>query len=287
LQRRNFVKSLAVSAASTIIDKSVFAAAVKKPLGVQLWTIREYLKKDLTGSLAKLAKLGFTEIELFDYDGTYWGKSPKEFNKICNGLGLTAISSHYFTGRTSNAKGSLKNGWDKAVEDAAAMNIKYMLCAWLYKEERKSLDQYKEFAEMLNKAGETCSKANIQFGYHGHNFEFPPLDGVVPYDYLLENTHKDHVKMEADLFWITKAGVDPVDYFNRYPGRFPLWHVKDMERGSEQFAEVGHGVINFDRIFAARKVAGLEHWFIEQDQTSREPFVSLAMSRDYVLSKKY
>lgn len=287
MERRSFVRSFAISAVGIALAPRVFAIPAKKPLGVQLWTIREYLKRDLVGSLRKLANLGYSELELFDYNGTYWGKSPKEFSRICNDLGLTVVSSHYFTGRRGNATGTLKNGWSKAIEDAAEMNIKYMICAWLSKEERVNLDLYKELAVMLNKAGEACSKSNIQFGYHGHNFEFPPIDGVVPYDYILENTDKNHVKMEADLFWIIKAGVDPVTYFTKYPGRFPLWHVKDMERGSEQFAEVGHGVIDFDRIFAARQIAGLEHWFVEQDQTSREPFESLAMSRDYILKKKY
>ncbi len=140
---------------------------------------------------------------------------------------------------------------------------------------------------MLNKSGEACSRSKIQFGYHSHNFEFPPIDGIVPYDLLLQSTDKNLVKMEADLFWIIKAGVDPVAYFEKYPGRFPLWHVKDMERGSEQFAEVGNGIIDFDRLFAARKMAGLEHWFVEQDQTCLEPFESLAISRDYVRKKNY
>lgn len=287
MQRRSFVKSLFVSAAGLSIAPHLFASPQKNSLGVQLWNIREYLKKDLTGSLARLAKLGYNQIELFGYDGTYWGKSPKEFSKICNDLGLTIISSHYETGRHDNANGTLLNGWSKAIDDAAEMNIKYMICAWLYKEERKTIDLYKSLTDMLNKAGEACNKASIQFGYHSHNFEFPPIDGIVPYDLILQNTDKNHVKMEADLFWITKAGVDPVDYFKKYPGRFPLWHVKDMERGSEQFAEVGSGIINFDRIFSERKTAGLEHWFVEQDQTSREPYESLAMSRDYVLKKKW
>jgi sugar phosphate isomerase/epimerase len=288
MQRRNFVRSIALTATGLALSPTISAFQSKRPLGAQVWTIREYLKKDLNGSLSKLAKLGYNEIEVFDYDGTYWGKSPKEFNKICTDLGLTIISSHYMTGRHDpKAKGSLINGWDKAIEDAAAINIKYMVCAWLYKEERVSLDLYKELAGMLNKAGEACSKSNIQLGYHGHNFEFPAIDGIVPYDLLLHETDKELVKMEADLFWITKAGVDPVAYFNKYPGRFPLWHVKDMERGSEQFREVGRGVIDFDRIFAARDMAGLKHWFIEQDQTSLEPFESLAMSRDYVLKKKW
>ena len=287
MQRRTFVKVLAASATTVSIAPSLFSTPQKSALGAQLWTIREYLKKDLIGSLTKLAKLGYTEIELFGYDGTYWGKSPKEFSKICKDLGLTIVSAHFETGRIDKAKGTLVNGWEKAVEDTALMNIPYMICAWLFKEERTSIDLYKSLADMLNHAGQACQKANIQFGYHSHNFEFPPIDGIVPYDLILENTDKDLVKMEADLFWITKAGIDPVVYFKKHPGRFPLWHVKDMEKGSEQFAEVGHGIINFDRIFAERTTAGLKHWFVEQDQTSREPFESLAMSRDYILKKKY
>jgi sugar phosphate isomerase/epimerase len=287
MQRRNFVKSLLLGAAGIGAAPSLLAAPPKKALGVQLWNIREYLKKDLTGSLAKLAQLGYNQLEIFGYDGTYWGRTPKEFSKICNDLGLTIISAHYETGRIDKAKGTLWYGWDKAVDDAALMNIQYMVCAWLFKEERTSLDLYKELADKLNKAGEACRQAKIQFAYHSHNFEFPPIDGTVPYDLILQSTDKELVKMEADLFWITKAGVDPVAYFQKHPGRFPLWHVKDMEKGSEQFAEVGHGIINFDRIFAARQIAGLKYFFVEQDQTSREPFESLAMSRDYILKKNY
>jgi sugar phosphate isomerase/epimerase len=287
MQRRTFIQSLMATAVTATIIPSHPATPQKPVLGAQLWTIREYLKKDLTGSLTKLAKLGYNEIELFGYDGTYWGKSPKEFGKICKDMGFTIVSSHYETGRIGKAKGTLVNGWEKAVEDAALLNIPYMICAWLYKEERASIDLYKALADMLNKAGEVCRQSNIQFGYHGHDFEFPPMDGIVPYDLLLQQTDQKLMVMEADLFWITKAGIDPVDYFKKYPGRFPLWHLKDMEQGSEQFAEIGHGIINFDRIFAERATAGLKHWFVEQDQTSREPFESLAMSRDYLLKKKY
>ncbi len=127
MKRRNFVRSVCLSAAGLSIAPQLFASPEKKALGVQLWNIREYLKKDLTGSLAKLSKLGYNQLELFGYDGTYWGKSPKEFSRICNDLGLTIISSHYETGRHDNANGTLLNGWSKAIDDAAAMNIKYMI----------------------------------------------------------------------------------------------------------------------------------------------------------------
>ncbi len=288
MRRRDFLQTVAAGSASIAMGDTTFASQQKRPLGVQLWTVRAYLEEDLIGSLRKLAKLGYNELEVFDYDGKFSGKSPKEFQKICTDLGFTIVSSHYMTGRHNpQLPGSLINGWEKAVEDAASIGIRYMVCAWLYKEERVSLDLYKELANMLNKAGETCKKAGIQLAYHSHNFEFPPIDGIVPYEYLLENTDKDLMKMEADLYWITKAGADPVAYFNKYPGRFPLWHVKDMERGSEHFAEVGKGVIDFDRIFAARETAGLKHWFVEQDQTNREPFESLRISRDFIATKKW
>jgi sugar phosphate isomerase/epimerase len=287
MQRRNFVRSLLLGAAGMQLAPQLAASPPNKALGVQLWNIREYLKKDLAGSLARLAKLGYTQLELFGYDGTYWGKSPAAFAKLCSDLGFTIISSHYETGRIDKVKGSLWHGWDKAVADAAAMDIPYMVCAWLFKEERTSIGLYKELADKLNTCGEQCRKAGIQLAYHSHNFEFPPIDGIIPYDLLLQQTDPGLLHMESDLFWFTKAGIDPVAYFHKYPGRFPLWHVKDMEKGSEQFAEVGHGIIDFDRIFAARQVAGLKYWFVEQDQASRDPFESLAMSRDYVIKKNY
>ncbi len=288
MQQKDFSQALTVSTVTASLASSPPEGSKKKALGAQLWTIRAYLEKDLMGSLAKLARLGYTEVELFGYCGTYWGKKPKELGKICSDLGLTIVSAHHLTGRHNRSvPGTLLNGWEKAVEDAAQLNIPYLVCAWLDKQERTSIALYQELADLLNQAGNTAKKSAIHLAYHGHDFEFPPIDGIVPYDLLLQNTDPALVNMEADLYWITKAGVDPVAYFKKYPGRFPLWHVKDMEPGSEQFAEVGQGIIDFERIFAHRKLAGLQHWFVEQDQMIRDPFESLALSRDYLLEKNY
>ena len=288
MQRRNFVKTLAVTAAGISVAPKLFATpSLKRPMGVQLYTIRDAISKDLLGSLQRLSKLGYNEVELAGYDGsTFYGKSPKEFGKICNDLGLTIISSHYQTGRVGHGAGTLTNGWQKAVDDAAEINIKYMVCAWLHPEER-SMEDYKNLIGILDSSGSTCKKSKIQLAYHNHNFEFPPVDGVIPYDYMLQQLNPELVKMEVDLYWITKAGKDPVAYFNKYPGRFQLWHLKDMDKTTGSFAEVGNGVIDFDRIFAARKTAGLKYWFVEQDECKGDPFDSLAMSRDYILRKKY
>lgn len=288
MQRRKFLRNLGVSATAIAIAPRLTGAPIQqKTLGAQLWTIRDALNKDLEGSLHKLAALGYSSIEIFGYNGTFWGKTAKEFSNICKNAGLNIISSHYDTGRHDKANGTLLYGWQKAVDDAAAMHVQYMVCAWLYPEERVSLDLYKSLAGMLNTAGETCRKANIQFGYHSHDFEFPPIDGIVPYRYLLDNTDPALVKMEADLYWMVKAGQDPVAWFKQYPGRFPLWHVKDMEKGTGNFTEVGNGTIDFDRLFAARATAGLKHWFVEQDECKGDPFNSLAMSRDFLAKKNF
>jgi sugar phosphate isomerase/epimerase len=150
------------------------------------------------------------------------------------------------------------------------------------------MDDYKRHAENFNSFGEICENAGLQFAYHNHDFEFLNFDGVMPYDYLLENTDPELVKMELDLYWITKGGQDPVEYFKKYPGRFELWHVKDMEDNEEKFfAEVGYGTIDFKRIFAERETAGMEMFFVEQDQSRRNPFESIEMSFNFLNEAEY
>lgn len=286
MQRRNFIKALAVTAAGVSVAPQLFAAKKTRPLGVQLYTIRDAIAKDVTGSLEKLSKLGYNQIELFGYNGTFFGKTAKEFSKICRDLGLKPISSHYVSGRTTNAPATLINGWQKAIDDAAELKLEYMVCAWLPPAER-TLDLFKSLPELLNKSADACSKSNIKFCYHNHDFEFQTIDGMLPYDIIMDNTDKEKVKLELDLYWVSKAGHDAVELFKKNPGRFPLWHVKDKDKASGTFAEVGKGDIDFNKIFAARKLAGLKHWFVEQDVCKGNPFDSLTISKEYVVAKKW
>ncbi len=267
--------------AGTLLPKvDVFGAPARKT-GIQLYTLREQLPKDLTGTLKKVAAIGYKEVELFGYsDGKFFGKTPKEFKAMLQGMGLSAPSGHYGTGNTNpNTKGTLKSDWNRAVADAAEIGQKYMICAFLTPEERKTMDDYKRHAELFNRSAEVCKKNGIQFGYHNHDFEFKSIDGQVPYDLLLKETDPKMVQMELDLYWVAFAGKDPIEIFKKHPGRFPMWHVKDMEKSeSRTFAEVGTGSIDFKRIFAAAKTAGLKHFFVEQDQTKRPPLESIEIS---------
>lgn len=281
ISRQEFLRGSALALTGIALTNfNAFGKSTRKA-GLQLYTLRNELSKDVEGTLKKVADIGYKEVELFGYsDGKFFGKSPKEFGALLKDLGLSAPSGHYTTGNTMpNAKGTLRNGWEKAVEDGHELGLKYMMCAYLFPEERKSLDAYKEHIDLFNKSAEVCKKHGIQFGYHNHDFEFEKFGNQMPYDLILKNTDSKLVKMELDLYWAVRAGQDPVQLFKQHPGRFPLWHVKDMEKSADKaFAEVGTGSIDFQRIFDAQKTAGLQHYFVEQDVCKRPPLESIAIS---------
>ena len=269
MDRRNFLNLGAGALLTSLIVKSNTSISLPKKvkdIGLQVYTLRDLMAKDLIGTLQKVAEIGYKNIELFGYaEGKYFGKSIAEMRKITDDLGLSVVSAHYLSGQGSNAWGTPVNQWEKAVEDAAKMGQKYMTVAFLLPDERKSLNDYKKVADILNKAGEITAKYGITMAYHNHDFEFISLEGKVPMDVLLQNTQADLVKFELDIYWIKKAGLDPIQFFKQNKGRVPLWHVKDMEKESGDFAPVGDGVIDWMAIFKEEKTAGLTHFFVEQD----------------------
>jgi sugar phosphate isomerase/epimerase len=287
--RRAFVKSAALLSAGALVSPSLLAAAPKQYIGLQLYTVRDAMQQDPAGTLAKVAQLGYNSVEGATYTGTqkFYGMEPAAFAKVLKQNGLIMPSSHYMLGQAMNngqpTQGTILHGWDKAVDDAAQAGVKYMVCAYLIDSERGTLDQYKQIAAHLNKAGERCKKAGIQLCYHNHDFEFVAQGGQLPYDILLKETDKQLLKMELDLYWATKAGHDPLALFKVHPGRFPLWHVKDMDKTEKKdFTEVGKGVIDFKKIFAARQLAGMQYYFVEQDRTPGDPFDSIKQSIGYI-----
>jgi sugar phosphate isomerase/epimerase len=286
--RREFVRSAALLSAGALMSPALLAAP-NKYIGLQLYTVREAMQQDPAGTLAKVAALGYNSVEGATYTGTqkFYGMTPAEFAKVLKQNGLVMASSHYVLGEQlmngQPMQGTILHGWDKAVDDAAAVGAKYMVCAYLMDGERGTLDHYKQTADHLNKAGERAKKAGIQLCYHNHDFEFAAQDGKLPYDVLLNQTDKNLLKMELDLYWATKAGHDPIELFKAHPGRFPLWHVKDMDKTEKKdFTEVGNGSIDFKKIFAQRQLAGLQYFYVEQDRTPGSPFDSIKQSITYI-----
>jgi sugar phosphate isomerase/epimerase len=280
LNRREFLKQAGMVTASAMVLPNLLSAAQSRPApGLQLYTVRTLLEKDLKGTLQKIAAIGYKNMEsAAGSKGHYYGLKPKEFSQMLSDMGMKLRSSHVMVGSAGPKMpfATLKNDTQKLVDMAAASGQEYLTCAYLMPDERKTLDQYKSHIELFNKADEACKKAGIKFAYHNHDFEFEKIDGQVPYDLLLSQTK---AKMELDLYWAVKSGNDPVALFKKHPGRFEMWHVKDMDKTEKKFfTEVGNGVINFKPIFAAAKTSGMKYYFVEQDQTPGDPLDSIKIS---------
>jgi sugar phosphate isomerase/epimerase len=255
------------SAEKSVTDLKSFGIAL------QLYTIRDAMKKDVPGSLKKVSDTGFKYVELADYsDGKFYGYAPADFRKLVTDLDMEVISSH----AGISPKGITSDDAKKMAEDHAAVGAKYCIQPWIDEADRKSIAGYQKMVAEWNKVGKIMKETGIQYGYHNHNFEFATVEGKVPYfDVFLKEMDKDLMTMELDLFWATKAGINPVELFKKYPGRFQLFHMKDMftreapfyKTETSDFAPVGEGVINFKEILAAKNVAGLKYMIVEQDSS--------------------
>lgn len=204
ISRSEFLRTSALALSLPLLSKVDAVAKPMKKVGLQLYTLRNELGKDAEGTLKKVAEIGYQEVETFGYaNGKFLGKTPGEFKSFLSGLGLSTPSGHYMPN-------NLKKDWNMVVDHAAEAGQKFMMCAFIFAQDRKTADDYKKLGELFNQSGEVCKKSGIQFGYHNHDFEFQPLDGQLPYDLLLKETDPKLVKMELDLYWATHAGIDPL-----------------------------------------------------------------------------
>ena len=283
MDRRHFVRISTGAAVGGLLGLEhtsltrMAAAAADRSLdriGVQLYTVRHLLEKDFVGTLEAVAKIGVHEVEFHDY----FGRRPEQVKVLLDGLGLDAPAAHF-------PWQAFNEDLEGVIETAAAIGHRYVLLAWLPPEDRSTTAQYEDLAALCNKAGKACKRAGLQFAYHNHDFEFSILEGQVPFDLLLSQTDPELVEFEIDLFWAIKGGQDPLDYFDKHPGRFTLCHIKDMGAGQEML-DVGSGEIDFAAIFARRAQAGLKYFFIEHDEPG-DPLASIEASFDYLEALRY
>ena len=271
------------------VDRSAVAHFIDR-IGLQLYTVRDTMKTDFEGTIAKVAATGYKEVEF----AGYFAHSPKDVRAILDKNALASPSCHV-------TYDVVEKKWPETLEAAKIVGHNYIICPWIDEKQRAEPGGWKRSAELFNKAGEASKKAGIQFGYHNHSFEFIPADslgGKLPYDFLLAETNPKLVTMELDLCWISVAGKDPLAYFEKYPGRFPLVHVKDWIKdpnatdsykgatGSSvkiggRLADVGQGTIDWKRIFAHSEKAGIKHYFVENDEP-KSAFDDIKVSYDYL-----
>jgi sugar phosphate isomerase/epimerase len=279
MKRREFVQTASFTAVGMLSLPSFLAAGKKlKTIGLQLYTLRDTIDKDPKGVLTKVASFGYKELETYGYaDGKIFGLDFTEFCKFTKGLGMEVVSGHY---GLDKIKGDT---WKKAVDDAKKNGQKFMVLPYINEPDRKSIDDYKKICADLNAAGEVCNKNGIRFGYHNHAFEFETMDGQIPYDLMLKELDPKNVGMEMDIFWVVNAGQDPIKYFEKHPGRFEQWHVKDMSKDDKnKNADVGTGSIDYKQIFAKAKLSGMKHWYVEQESYPGEPIDSVAASAQFL-----
>jgi sugar phosphate isomerase/epimerase len=290
---------LATGAFSMESTTTLSARPYNLPTGLQLYTLRDQLPKDYEGTLKQVGDIGYREVELFGEQT----KTAAELLKTMKAAKLTPVSAHYLVAE-------IQTGFEAKIAFAKELGLKYMVCAFpAFKDPARlpagtdmfkaivhdmTLDDWRWLADVFNKAGEQTKKAGIQFAYHNHNIEFRDYNGVLAYDELLKNTDPALVKMEMDCGWVVVAGHDPAAYMQKYPGRFPLLHIKDMKPGEatttvldpNRTTEVGSGTIDWKKVFAAAKTGGMQHYFVEQEAFAGSPLDGIKKSFDYLQKLK-
>lgn len=281
--RRNFLKTSGLLTAGLFINPSELLKT-KRAAGIQLYTLRELIVKDPTSVINKVAMAGYKEVEMYGLSAEqrFFGLSVKDFASLLKQNNLKSPSGHYMPEKFLFENGSVDEV-KKLCDVGQMMGHQYIVIPWMAEERRKTIDQYKRLAERINKAGEICKTANLQLAYHNHDFEFFDIKGQKGYDILLKETDANLVKMEMDIYWVISAGYNPVDLFKANPGRFPMLHVKDMDKINKKMnTEVGNGSIDFKKIFKVAKLAGVKHYYVEQENNYKPDILSsINTSSDY------
>jgi sugar phosphate isomerase/epimerase len=249
-------------------------------IGIQLYMVREDMANDPAGTLRKLGKMGYTQLESYNGDkGIFWGYSNQEFKKMADGEGLTLVSSHYEGDRT---------GYEKTAAEAAEIGMKYLIYPW--KGPQKSIDDFKRIADEFNGYGEICKKNGLRFGYHPHDYPYKKVDGQLPIDVLLDRTNPGTVDFEMDVYYTVTEGQDPIYYIQKYKPRFRLSHLRDvlkirLPEGSkeESACDLGQGIIDYPKLLTVALASGMEYFFVEQSRLYHETALeSAAFNVEYL-----
>lgn len=260
-----------------------------KKYGIQLYTVRNDIAKDLASTISYVAKAGYSQVELYGFDGkTFFGKTPKEFKAMFDASHLTSPSGHYSM-PDSVVHGNLE-AWKNIVEAASVMGNQYVTIPYTTDKYRNG-DSLKKYVEAINKVAELTKKAGMKQAYHNHDFEFKKTDdGNQLLTTLLTQTDPGMVDFEFDLYWVVFAGENPLDWFQKFPGRFTMWHVKDMTinaQGQKESTQVGDGSIDFASIFAEKKLSGLKYSFVEQEAYTMPAEQCIKKSIAFLKKKKW
>ncbi len=255
-----------------------------KYIGLQLYSIRDSIMRDVPGAIAKVSKMGYKFVEPAGYkDGKFYDMTPEAFKALCESKGMPVLSSHAGQALPDSAGwAATMEWWDACIAAHSAVGAKYLVQPFMGGDAYQSLDVLKRYCDYFNAIGEKCKAKGILFGYHNHDKEFSTkIDGQTVYDFMLANTDPAKVIFEMDLYWTVVGGANPVDYFNKYPGRFELWHIKDK-------AEVGaSGMMDFKAIWADAAKSGMKYGIVEVEEYNFDEYTSCQKSLDFLNNAPY
>lgn len=289
MKRRQFLQTTGIAATGLLVSgylpackSSAISKDVKNKFGLQLYTLRDVLPQDPKGVLTQVASFGYKQIESYEHAklGIFWGMKNTEFKKLMDDLGMKIVSSHC----------DINKDFERKAAEAAEIGMNYLLCPYLGPQ--KTIDDFKRFAETFNQKGQICAKNGIRFGYHNHDYGFVPVDGQLPQDVLMQNTDKNLVDFEMDIYWVVTAGQDPIAWIDKYPGRFKLSHIKDRKRGAspsqrDVSVELGTGSIDFKKILNEAGKKGMEYYIVEQEAyENTTPLAAAKADADYLKNFK-
>jgi sugar phosphate isomerase/epimerase len=268
VSRRDFLRASAVGAGLAAMPFHAAEEDKKLPISVQLYTLRDLMKKDWAGTVREVAKLGYPAVEFAGF-GPY-GRKPKELRAFMDELGITCSGSH-------EGFGGVKKSPEGRAEFIKTLGGKHLTVPSLPKEFREAgKEGFQRFAGEMNKIGEAMAKVGCQLSYHNHNFEFKQADGKSLFEWMIAELDPKFVKLEVDVFWVKKGGVEPAEFIRKNSEYIALLHMKDMANGS--FAPVGTGSLDMKAIVAAGKEAGCDWYVVEQDRCTGSPLESIKTS---------
>ena len=284
MKRRTFIKTTGAAVLTIFLPEILRAqqAAERLPsFGIITGnTGGDWIKNNPKEALREIARLGYKELEF----GGDFGMGISELKKFLNDAGLNPL-----IGPTSMQAMDDAEQLKKDIEHCQLLDKEYIVCYWPWTDDgkNKNLDDWKRVAEKLNKGGEICKENGLPLLYHNHNIEFILTEGKIPFDTLMVNLNKNYVNIELDLYWITKGEQSAIEYIRKYPGRFPVFHVKDMDHSSEKdFACLGEGRIDFPEIFKLHQTAGVQHYIVEHDNPA-DPKECITASARYLSELRF
>lgn len=284
IKRREFLKTTAIATTGVMLSSylpSCKSASISKDVrdnfGLQLYTLRDVLPNNPKDVLTQVASFGYKQIESYEgAKGMFWGMKNTEFKKLMDDLGMKIVSSHC----------DINKDFERKAAEAAEIGMKYLICPYLGPQ--KTIDDFKKFAATFNQRGETCKKNGIRFGYHNHDYGFVAVDGQLPQDVMMQNTDKNLVDFEMDIYWVVTAGQDPIAWIDKYPGRFKLSHIKDRKKGAplsnrDASVDLGKGGIDFKAILKEAGKKGMDYYIVEQEAyENTTPLAAAKADADYL-----